>query len=450
MLCPELAQMLADWAGIEMTRGGIDHAAEEYVAYRLRQLRISKAEYLGLLWGRQSPEFQALIDAITVTYTWFLRDSPQLYAIAQLLRELPAHGRPLQVWVAGCATGEDVYSLALLAADVERPIEILGTDLNSRALAVARDGRYGAFSVRELPARFANCFTRIDTGQWLIAPELRKNVRFGLGNLTESPPVPQSGGGWDLILCRNVLIYFARERAHAVFEMLSQALRPGGYLLVGSSEIVLDVPTELEAVYAGDRLAFRRRGVAKPSTESSGVPVRHRSLVPTRPKERWVGPLPALPPSAADAVHPAATAAAQAPARPGAVAREFELERAHALLDRGELGEALELYLAAVSREPSDPEAHAYAGITYYLRSEIELAVHELRAALLLDPNSWVPTFYLALCYETKGLVDEAAREYRRVVALSERLSRNSASVAALRPWHADLLHLAKVRARAE
>jgi chemotaxis protein methyltransferase CheR len=301
--------------------------------------------------------------------------------------------------------------------------------------------------VRELPARFANGFTRVDSGQWLIAPELRKNVRFALGNLTESPPVPQSGDGWDLILCRNVLIYFARERAHAVFAMLSQALRQGGYLLVGSSEIVLDVPAELEAVYAGDRLAFRRRGVAKQALESGSAPVRHRSLVPTRPRDHWVGPLPALPPSAADVVRPAA---AELKATPASVAREFELERAHALLDRGALGEALELYLAAVAREPSDPAAHAYAGITYYLQSDIERAEHELRAALLLDPNSWVPTFYLALCYETKGLVAEAAREYRRVVALSERFGESSASVAALRPWHADLLHLAKVRARAE
>jgi chemotaxis protein methyltransferase CheR len=449
MLWPELAQLLADWAGIEMTRGGIDHAAEEYVAYRLRQLGLSKAEYLGLLWGRQSPEFQALLDAITVTYTWFLRDSPQLYAILQLLRELPAHGRPLQVWVAGCATGEDVYSLALLAADVERPIEILGTDLNSRALAVARAGRYGAFSVRELPARFADCFTQVETGKWLIAPELRRNVRFMLGNLTESPPLPQSGGGWDLILCRNVLIYFARERAHAVFAMLSQALREGGYLLVGSSEIVLDVPAELEAIYAGDRLAFRRCGNGKQLARSSSAAVRHRSLVPTSPQDRWVGPLPALPPSASDVVRPAATAAADAPRGQASVARGFELECAHALLDRGALDEALELYLAAVAREPSDPEAHAYAGITYYLQSDIENAIHELRAALLLDASSWVPTFYLALCYETKGLVDEAAREYRRVVTLSERFTVGSAPVAALRPWHSDLLNLAKARARA-
>jgi chemotaxis protein methyltransferase CheR len=446
MLRPELARLLADGAGIQMTRGGIDHAAEEYVEHRLRQLRVSLDDYLRLLSSRHSPEFQALVDAITVTYTWFFRDSPQLHAIAQLLRELPAHGRALQVWVAGCATGEDVYSLALLASELDRPVEILGTDLNSRALAVARAGYYRAFSVRELPPRFSSYFTRVVAGQWLIAPGLRKNVCFALGNLIEPPPIPKSGSAWDLILCRNVLIYFARERAHAVFESLSQALRPGGYLMVGSSEIVLDVPEDLEPMYAGDRLAFRRRSFPRQPLEGSSDGQRpRRSLVPSGLNGGWIGPLPALPAAAADVVRPAAIQAAPAPTSQ----RSVELERAHALLDRGALAEALELYLAAVEHEPSDPEAHAYAGITYYLQSDIECAIHELRAALLLAPSSWVPTFYLALCYETKGLVDEAAREYRRVVALSEASNASSRPITALRPWHADLLTLAKLRARA-
>jgi len=444
----ELGRLLADWAGIEMARGGIDHSALAHVERRVRELGLpSASDYLRLLSGPKASEFQALVDAITVTYTWFFRDAPQLQAIIALLGELPAHGRPLQVWVAGCATGEDVYSLALLATELARPIEILGTDLNGRALAVAESGAYGAFAVRELPTRFSRYFVRVGK-HWRIDPALRKNVRFERGNLVEAPPVA-AGGGWDLILCRNVLIYFVREQAHAAFEALAGSLRRGGYLLVGSSEIVFNVPSDLEPVYIADRLAFRHGAAgARPPTAPARTNGRH-SLVPSAPTARWEGPLPALPTSASEVTHPSRSdlptpALAAAPNSPDLP----DLQRAHGLLDDGALAEALELYLAAVAREPSDAEARTYAGITLYLQSNIEQAIVQLRAAILLDSNSWVATFYLALCYETNGLTELALREYRRVVALSERATRAAPSPDTLRPWHADLLALAKIRAR--
>ena len=250
---PQLAALLANWSGIEATRGGIDRTASDYVARRVRELELrSPEQYLELLTGPTCPEFQSLMDSITVTYTWFFRDSPQLSAIMQLLRDTPAHGGPLQVWVAGCATGEDVYSIAIASEELSRPVEVLGTDVNSRALDRARSGRYSAFSLRELPERFTGYFRRVAPDDWLIDASLRKAVRFETRNLVGPPALPTTGSAWDLILCRNVLIYFVREQAHTVFETLARSLRPAGHLMVGSSEIVFSLPPELEPVYVAE------------------------------------------------------------------------------------------------------------------------------------------------------------------------------------------------------
>jgi len=441
---PELATLLANWAGIEATRGGIDRSASDYAARRLRELGLRSFEqYLELLTGPSCPEFQALMDAITVTYTWFFRDSPQLSAIMQLLRNTPAHGGPLQVWVAGCATGEDAYSIAIASEELGRPVEVLGTDVNSRALDRARSGRYSGFSLRELPARFKRHFKRIATDEFLLEPSVRKAVRFETRNLVGPPALPTTGGGWDLILCRNVLIYFVREQAHTVFETLARSLRPAGHLMVGSSEIVFSLPPELEPTYVADRLAFQR---VSAQHRPAPAPAKRRSLIPSASHEAWLGPLPALPSNAADVAQPDDRAIDEPALDGNRLALRSLLDRAHALLGSGALVEALELYRAAVALEPSDAEARTHAGVTYYLEGEIEPALRELRAALLLDPESWVATFYLALCHETVGRVDAAAREYRRVVELSERPSAKALSVTHLKPWHADLLALARLR----
>jgi len=439
-----LAALLANWAGIEATRGGIDRSASDYVTRRVRELGLPSSEhFLQLLTGPSCAEFQALMNAITVTYTWFFRDAPQLSAIMQLLRNTPAHGSPLQVWVAGCATGEDAYSIAIASQELDRPVEVLGTDLNSRALERARSGRYGSFALRDLPPRFKHHFSRLAADDWQLEASMRKAVRFETRNLVGPPAQPATGTTWDLILCRNVLIYFVREQAHAVFETLARSLRPSGHLMVGSSEIVFSLPPELEPVYVGERLAFRRVSARQPS---SSAQVKLRSLIPSASREAWLGPLPALPSNAAEVAQPDDRISEQPALAGEQQALRALLERGHALLGRGALVEALESYRAAVALEPSDSEARTHAGVTYYLEGEIDSALRELRAALLLDSESWVATFYLALCYETVGRVDAAAREYRRVIELSERPSAKAPSLAHLKPWHADLLALARLR----
>ncbi|HXK16550.1 MAG TPA: CheR family methyltransferase, partial [Polyangiaceae bacterium] len=147
----ELDQLLESYTGIEVTRGGIDASVDAFLARRLPEARVaSLQEYLARL-GPQSAELELLLNAITVTHTWFMRDPGQLAIVSELLAARPQLAPPLKVWVPGCATGEDVYSVAILAEQAGRSVELLGTDINSAALHKAELGVYGSWAVRDLP-----------------------------------------------------------------------------------------------------------------------------------------------------------------------------------------------------------------------------------------------------------------------------------------------------------
>lgn len=433
----ELNQLLESYTGIEVTRGGIDASLDAFLQRRLPEAKVSGVdEYLARL-APNSAELQLLLDSITVTHTWFMRDPGQLCIISELLQQRAASAPPLKVWIPGCATGEDAYSVAMLAEQAGRSVDVLGTDINVAALRRAARGNYGSFAVRELPD-IERYFERGPRSTFQIAERFKKCVRFERHNLLEKPP----RSDWDIVLCRNVLIYISRERAREVVERLADSLVVGGCLLLGASEVVFEVPPQLDATYVAGRLALRRvaeRGHRQPSRPPLSRPPMS-TLVPQAPRERWHAPLPALPRTAASIAPLPSTR----PASPLGV--EALLARGHELLDRSEVSAAITEYQLAVELDATRAEPHMYLGIALYIDGSIEPALHELRAAAFLDPALWPAAFYLAVCHEALGQLQEAAREYRHVVRVAARggalaLPRRHSA------WHQDLLELARKRA---
>lgn len=429
----QLNDLLESYTGIEVTRGGIDASLDTFLARRLPEARVHNLdEYLARL-GPQSAELELLLNSITVTHTWFMRDPGQLAIISAVLEARSQLAPPLKVWVAGCATGEDVYSIAILAELAGRNVQVVGTDINSAALRRAELGSYGSWAVRDL-TDVERYFERGERSSFRIAERFKRSVSFQRHNLLDAT----LSGEWDVVLCRNVLIYLARERARNVVERLADSLTPGGYLLLGASEVVFEVPPQLDATYVAGRLALRR---SRPNAERRSQPPR-ATLVPHAPRQEWQAPLPALPSAAASIAE--RPSPAQVPAR-GA---EGLLARGHELLDRSDLSAAITEYELAVELDSTVAEPHMYLGIALYLNGGIEAALHELRAAAFLDPQLWPAAFYLAVCHEALGQLEEAAREYRHVVRVASRASppsmprRHSA-------WHRDLLELARTRAGA-
>jgi chemotaxis methyl-accepting protein methylase len=428
-----LDQLLESYTGIEVTRGGIDASVDAFLARRLPEARVASLdEYLARL-GPQSAELELLLNAITVTHTWFMRDPGQLAIVSELLAQRPQLAPPLKVWVPGCATGEDVYSVAILAEQAGRNVEVVGTDINSAALRKAELGVYGSWAVRDL-ADVERYFERGERSSFSIFQRFKRQARFERHNLLDG--VPQTD--WDVVLCRNVLIYLSRDRARSVVERLADSLAIGGYLLLGASEVVFEVPPQLDATYVAGRLALRR--VAAGGDAPRSRPPAPATLVPHAPRKEWRAPLPALP-------HAAASITERSPeAALGPLSAEALLTRGHDLLDRSDLSAAIIEYELCVELDSTRADPHMYLGIALYLNGAIEVALHELRAAAFLDPELWPAAFYLAVCHEALGQLDEAAREYRHVVRVA---SRSSGSSLPRRhsAWHRDLLELARKRA---
>ena len=235
--------------------------------------------YLGLL-AEQGEAFDALVDAVTVGETYFFRDGWHFeLAISELLpaaRERLKRGGPgLRAWSAGCASGEEIYSLAIRLAE-EGALEgadLLATDISIAALEKARRALYRPWSLRGLALERSERWLTPRDKLFELNEGIRESVRFEMLNLAadEYPSRPRGIGELDLILCRNVLIYFDAKTVAAVAVRLAASLRPGGLLLTGPSDPSLADRFELEVVTTPQGLAYRRPLAGR--LASSAVPV---------------------------------------------------------------------------------------------------------------------------------------------------------------------------------
>lgn len=216
----------------------------EHAAQRVERLRLPSADaYLELLArettqsGEGRGEIDLLIEEVTVRETSFYRDPLQCEAIRATLAAIGPRRRPM-VWSAGCASGEEAYTLAMLAAECGADVEILGTDINVRALEIARAGVYDAWAVRRLaePLR-ARYLEPVDGERFRVRDALRAKVRFRVHNLLSPPPRPFADDGtWDVILCRNLFIYLARDTVTGIARRLLGVLGAEGRLFTGAAE----------------------------------------------------------------------------------------------------------------------------------------------------------------------------------------------------------------------
>jgi chemotaxis protein methyltransferase CheR len=185
-------------------------------------------------------ELDAFLDRVTINVSHLWRHEDQWTALARkILPELAERGR-VRCWSAGSSYGAEAFTLAAVASDSvpDARVEISGTDLDRRMVERARSGRFTAEDARTAPpALLKKWFVPVDEGGWQAKPELLRMTRFDIGDLLR---MPVQAGRYDLIMCRNTVIYFTEEVRDALHARLAQALSPGGYLVVGTSERVTD------------------------------------------------------------------------------------------------------------------------------------------------------------------------------------------------------------------
>jgi len=207
-----------------------------------------------LVMGKEPGLSERVVEALLNNETYFFRDRTPFDTLSRhalpALAVQRASKKRLRIWSAGCSTGQEAYSLAMLFADHPEQwkgwtIDILGTDVSGAVIDRARDGVYTQFEVQRGLAitQTIRWFEECADG-WRILEPLRKHVRFRVHNLLEQPP---HLGGFDIVLCRNVLLYLSQEKKTAAFDRLASSMAPDGYFMLGAGETVIGQTKKLVA-----------------------------------------------------------------------------------------------------------------------------------------------------------------------------------------------------------
>lgn len=352
---------------------------------------------------REPAALDELADELVVTETYFFREPLQFEAIRRIVLPDLVKRRPppaqLRIWSAGCATGEEAYSLAILLEEegLATRAQVLASDLSRRALAAAREGVYSDWSFRGDDGRLARRYFQPEAGRWRVKERLRSRIRFVRHNLMAAlyPPAP-----FDVIVCRNVLIYFSDVEAARVAERLHASLAPGGWLVLGPSDPPLWLLAPFEPVLTDAGVFCRRadsRAAAAPArTPANAAPLPRADAPPAAPSPRR-GP---------------ETPTRQAAVGPG------ELREA---ADASEVApDGIERRVAeAVRGDPTAAHLHYLHAAVLLEAGKLEAAALAARRAIFLEPTFLVAHLMLGAILRAAGRPTEALRALRRAQALA-------------------------------
>lgn len=385
----QLASLIRRETGIALKPGQLPSLA---AAVRRVDPAMDAAGFLQL--RRREPAsaalFDRLIDEVTVNETFFFRQRRELDAIDwhRLLGAARATGSDsVRVWVAACASGEEAYTLALLASEafapLTPPVSILATDISAGILDRARRGHYGRRGVRALDQRIRErYFVPVDGGV-TVSDALRSLVEFRRHNLVlDSAPII-GGRPFDVIACRNVLIYFDPESVERVIQSLEGALARHGEIVLG----------------AADRLCGLARRLARLDGSAADPGPATAPRRGARPLRRPLGRTPAQ-------------CLAQVPVAP----QEAGLAAALKAADEGGFDAALAATEHLLRLDPLDADAYFIRGLTELGTGDAEAAVRSLRRALYVDPSFGLAAFKLGRAHEELRDGPAAARAYEQAL----------------------------------
>ena len=481
----QLAALLLDRAGLKITPDGY-YGLRLALQTRLPLVGVADAEdYVKQLQGVEGHhELRNLLPLVTVGKTEFFRDTRQFEGFAriifpQVFAQARRERRPARIWSAGCATGEEPYSIAMTARDAlcsDTDIAITASDLNSAAVDTARAGRFPARRMLGVSEERLAAYFEETQGHYTARDSLKSIIRFESHNLAATNWQAIAPQQLDVIFCRNVIIYFDAPTIKAVMERFYEALRPGGWLLLGYSETLFKVPTRFEMVDLQGAFAYQRsldqlRQPVDPLVERAlaarpSVPsFADLSSAPTAPAQARPGvsappprpvpplsapsPLPIARPSAPPAPKPPPSAPRSPVERhsetvrlieqgdflkalrlakltvdeaPNDLAAWLTYGNVHALM--GSLDNAREAYAAALAKEPLCVEARLYLALAALQGNSFDEARAELTRALFLEPELAVGHYLLGQVLESKRDAEGARRSYRNALALKRTRSR--------------------------
>ncbi len=412
-------------------------------------------------------ELRAVADALTVNETYFFREPGHLSALIDVV--LPALAartggvpRPLRLLSAGCSSGEEAYSLAMLLHChcpewVVAGLTLVGVDLNASVLAKAKKGRYTQWALRQTPELYRQRYFREDADGYALDPSILGMVSFEQKNLFEDDPVFWRPGAFDAIFCRNVFIYFSPEATRVAVARFSQALRLDGFLFLGSAETLRGISQDFHLLQSHESFYYRHRAGDRelPAPEQGTLVERFVPVLPAAPPVGWAEAIRQASARIETLAAPHAQSPAPAPvpvkppeprAVPAGFTRALELFRAeqfedalkalpppasrdtrerllHAaiLTNRGDLPAAEQVLHQVIAQDELNAEAHYLVALCRQQRGDAAGSGWHGRTAAYLDPTFAMPHLHLGLLAKRSGNLDDARKSLRQAHALLPR-----------------------------
>jgi chemotaxis protein methyltransferase WspC len=394
MNAASVAEQLRQRIGLDPSTLGANFLPN-LVAKRMNSLKITDSQDYAEYLSHSAEEFNALIEDVVVSETWFFRGGKVYAYLVECVRR--AANLPFRILSAPCSTGEEPYSLALALIESGVPCDnwtIEAVDLSERCLVQARRGCYRESAFRETPA-VVRCkyFHKRDAGYELDA-SVQKLVRFRRGNLLDANLL-EGEGRFDLIFCRNVLIYLHGQARKLVVDNLDRLLAPEGLLCMGHAESMSLLDDRFQSLGPPEFFLFERKRETK---------------TPRRPK------LFSAPPSLQSASRRRISArrCASPTDRPPMVSVDF-LAQARKEADAGALDAALRNCREHLAIAESSAEAYSLLGVIHRARQEKLEAAAAFRKALYLDPHNKEALTHLLLLAQEDGDEASALRLLRRL-----------------------------------
>ncbi len=423
---------------------------------RAERLGLGHAGYLRkLAAGTARPELTVLAEELSITETYFFRHGEQFRALAEAA--LPdrirhrAGQRLLRVLSVGCSSGEEAYTLAILAREAQPDpswtVSVLGLDANPAMLRRAAEGRYTSWALRETPDAVRQRWFRAHDGSFLIDRRLRDGVQFLQHNVADDNPVLWHPGQYDVIFCRNLLMYLTPATAQALVRRMTRALADGGYLFLGHTDTLGSRPEGLQPLHSHGTFYYRRPPAGpEPASDpaASGPATSHPRACGAGGLPAPAGPEPVVP--ARPAGDPTTASPARRPGRTPAYR-----DRATMLLRDERFTDALSVIEAGMPDrpEPHDlllhgvllaqvgrfddaemvtrglldddglfADAHHLLGVCLEGGAAVDLAIGHYRLAAYLDPTFAMPRLRLGLLARRRGDHRTAGAELDRALSL--------------------------------
>ncbi len=378
---------------------------------------------------RGEEEFKELLNLVTISETYFFRDAKHLetlrkYILPKLLEEKRLIGdRGIRIWSAGCATGEEPYSIAVILTEElqnikDWDIEIFASDVSTNALKIAQSGIYTKWSLRSTDRSYIKKYFTLENEhhRYRLNDEIKRMVKFEYFNLIKEPfPLSKMGNYWDIIFCKNVTIYFKRDSTKRVIHDFFNSLRDGGILFVGLAESLYQISNEFQLVEMGGSFIYKK--------EKEEI-IKPPYLLPSYPKRK----IDVFSPFSSTQMKRRTIVERQTsieqPEKPKEKEDVLELyKKAEYYFEENQFDRALLELMKIVKTVDNHPETHLMIADIYANDKRYDAAEEECRKAIAINSILTSAHFLLGVVLHKQDKIEEAISELKKTIFLEPNLS---------------------------